>query len=198
MRDVGKEKRAVYAKMLLENMQEAGLPSFAFTTLTRQGKAAEERIRLIMKPKKSTKTRKILVGLLASAMIFLDSLTVFAYPKVTVVWREDASEQAGFDFSPYAKGYFSEDGAKNPYMTFVILYDEQFTDEEGNIYPVEETVSVEETHTHSWISGIYRKHELTADGGCITLEYDAERCFRCGALQIGEWVNTHMNTNCPH
>lgn len=198
VRDVGKEKRAVYAKMLLENMQEAGLPSFAFTTLTRQGKAAEERIRLIMKPKKSTKTRKILVGLLAGAMIFLDSLTVFAYPKVTVVWSEDASEQAGYDFSPNVKGYFSEDGAKNPYMTFVILYDEQFTDEEGNIYPVEETVSVEETHTHSWISGIYRKHELTTGGGCITLEYDAERCFRCGTVQIGEWVNTHMNTNCPH
>ncbi len=83
-------------------------------------------------------------------------------------------------------------------MTFVILYDEQFTDEEGNIYPVEETVSVEETHTHSWISGIYRKHELTADGGCITLEYDAERCFRCGALQIGELINAQTNIKCIH
>lgn len=198
VRDVGKETRAVYAKMLLENMQETELPSFAFSALSRQGKAAEERIRLIMKPKRSTKIRKILVGLLAGAMIFLDSLTVFAYPKVTVVWREDASEQAGDDFSPNAKGYFSEDGAKNPYMTFVILYDEQFTDEEGNIYPVEETVSVEATHTHSWISGIYRKHELTAGGGCITLEYDAERCFRCGTVQIGELINAQTNIKCIH
>lgn len=198
VRDAGKEKRAIYAKMLLENMQEIGVPSFAFSALTRQGKDAEERIRMIMKPKRSTKIRRILVGLLTSSMIFLDSLTVFAYPKVTLTWREETSEQEGNGFSPNAEGCFSEDGAKNPYMDYVILYDDQFTDEEGNIYLVEETVSVKEVHTHNWISGIYRNHERRADGGCITREYNSKRCFKCGTVQIGKLINTQTNTKCIH
>lgn len=199
VRDAGKEKRALYAKALLENMQETQMPSFAYRALTRQGKLAEERIMLIMKPQKRTKKKKMLAGALAGAMIFLNSLTVLAYPKVTTVRVQEGTEQDGYSFYPDGEMYFIEDGAENPFIKrYEILYDRQFIDEEGNIYPIEEGVSTAAVHTHRWVSGTITVHNKTADGGCVIYEYASQRCLRCGIVEQGELINTLISTKCNH
>ena len=130
-----KEQRAIYARLIIRSMQNGRQELMLINSLEGDGYAdAVERVKLIMNTKQISKWGKALATGIFVLMIFVDSLTALAYPKVyhveakegeivsdLVEWHSDCV---------FAKGV-------NAYEIPVdlILYDEQFVDFEGNIYP---------------------------------------------------------------
>lgn len=188
-------KRAEYARMLVDNMDLRQPAPVLSSALSKNAELVKERIVIIMKPKKRTKLQTLLAILLVGIVFFMDSWTVLAYPKVYEVEYDKAE-----GFHPDTEIFFVEEGAESPLSAgdYTILYDSQFVDAEGNIYPIyEEGTITYATHVHRLVDGIKQEHYLTAKG-CIVYNYACQRCLTCGIMVKGELVGTQINSPCPH
>lgn len=190
-------KRKVYATMLvMQSPRNAEGDSALFYALSGNAKELEERIQEIMYTKTRTKRQTVLAVILLSVVLFMDSWTVLAYPDVKEI-EVDSSEE----FHPNADSFFVENGVVGPYgnMDFTILYEKQFVDEEGNIYPVqEESGATAVCQVCNRVSGQQQEHEENADGGCTIKVYEAQRCSICGEVKRGNRIQMTTVTVCPH
>lgn len=152
----------------------------------------------LMKSRRNIGTReKAVVICIFVFMIFLDSLTALAYPRVhhvkseIVTAAEDAVDGNNFWIYEYA-----EDG----YGGFIdiIRYDEQFVDENGEIYSVDSVLGDETCIEHDIVSGIVQIHEKDKEGGCTLETYEGTRCMKCGAVWKGEFLHKTKKEVCPH
>ena len=195
MANVGNEDRAEYAVLLLNSGEDKKMSFSPCSALSMNGKTLKRRLEYLMNPKQRTGKHMILAGLLAAVLIFLDSLTVLAYPDVKVEKLQSEDQ-----FHPDAEVVFVVEGYESPYaVRYEILYDVQFTDEEGNIYQItNEGISTAELHTHKWVSGTVQKHIKTAGGGCIIYVYNAKRCLQCGYVELLGLINTVTSAVCTH
>ena len=165
----------------------------------------KERIRNLMKTKK---WNRYVAGMLAAVLAFANSMTVFAYrdtyhQEVPVnISQEEVMEYLQTDdFS------FTPDGADGQEMKYLepsdemeIIYEKQFVDTEGNIYPYsdEETVTTYSSCSHNFVSGKATDHTKYSDGSCKVVEYRAQRCDICGYVIRGEEINVITYKVCPH
>ena len=78
-----------------------------------------------------------------------------------------------------------------------IEYDFQFTDKNGNIYPVD-TPSGQADCKHTYMDGTFSTHIKNDKGGCTLKYYDAQRCSKCGLIANRELVSTTEYVKCPH
>ena len=84
-------------------------------------------------------------------------------------------------------------------MTDVLLYNNFFTDTEGNIYElIDNNMDEKAGCSHSYVSGTVSQHERNSNGGCTMSTYYAEGCVRCGDLIWGALKNIETNLVCPH
>lgn len=155
---------------------------------------------------KKNKWNRFATGVLAAALIFANSMTVFAYRDgVSEIVSEDASQEEivktlnsneiVFAFNGInAEG--AEDYSSKPEIEF--LYEDQFTDEEGNVYPVFDDEGTSTYCNHIYEPGTEQFHHKLSGGGCEVLEYNAERCIRCGQIIRGSWICTTTWATCPH
>lgn len=156
------------------------------------------------------KWNKIAAGIVAAELIFVNSLTVFAYPDVTYqeyekyltqdeiddvmdgddwVFISDTLDEAELgEYALYRGEYIN------------IKYDRQFTDDEGNMYPIqnENTVDVYTSCTHTYVSGTMSKHTKDATGGCTVTIYSAKRCTKCGYILTGDFISETTYAVCVH
>ena len=81
-----------------------------------------------------------------------------------------------------------------------ILYEEQFVDMQGNIFPVKDTVneSLYRGCNHNYVSGTAHKHIKNSDGSCRIITYNAERCSICGNILKSDIISEFKYTICPH
>lgn len=192
----GQLKRAEYARMIIDNMELKQPAPVLSSALSKDARLTKERIVIIMKPKKRTKLQTALAIMLAGIVFFMDSWTVLAYPKVYEMEFSGIEE-----FNPDVDIVFVPEGQKGPYDTpeYTILYDNQFVDTEGNIYPVYENgISTCAEHTHRWVEGENQVHEVNASGGCTIYVYITQYCLRCGIVQEKTWTSTSTYVTCPH
>ena len=75
--------------------------------------------------------------------------------------------------------------------------EEQFVDENGNIFEADKTVRNSCSHTVT-VDGTYQKHELHNDGSCKIKNYNAKRCKECGTLIIGNFISEAYYPKCIH
>ena len=80
--------------------------------------------------------------------------------------------------------------------TITIIYDLQFVDEMGNIYPIEEGIDKQSACSHTYVEGTYYIHEKYADGSCYITYYKAQRCTNCGYVIPGDLINTLTYGTC--
>lgn len=136
-----------------------------------------------------------------TVLAFANSMTVFAYRDTfQKEFEEDVSQEEieyaldndvfTFDFEETSW----ED--KQALEELEILYDNQFIDEEGNIYPV--TDPVQRGCSHTYVSGIETTHHPFSDGGCELKEYNSKRCSKCGYVVTGSLRSTTTYVKCPH
>lgn len=177
IKGVGYAKSAEYARMLVDNMDRSQPIFLLSSALSKDARIVKERIVCIMKPKKRKKVQTILAVVLVGVVFFMDSWTALAYPKVY-----DAGLGEEVEFSPDMEIYLVPEGMEGPFPIpeYTVLYDNQFVDEEGNIYPVYEgEVVAYETHTHKWLSGEQQEHKTDANGGCTMTVYASTYCPTC-------------------
>ncbi len=156
----------------------------------------EKRIALL-KERRNIKCReKVAVLCVFGILVFLDSLTALAYPRVYHV-KSEVKEvaQESIDGDNFWVDDCIEDGYGMP--EDIILYDEQFVDINGQIYPAilgEETVCSE----HDEIPGFIQTHMKDSSGGCTIETYEGTRCIKCGAIYEGDFLYKAGKNPCSH
>ncbi len=203
------EEIDAYLRLLIEEVQtkeEAKRPSLKWKAGFGDNKRKiRERMDNLMRHKRGN---RFLVGMLAAALVFANSITVFAYEDTFHEYMpEDASEERvervleddTFLFVPDEAGG-DEMQEFNPSEIDEIRYDAQFTDEEGNIYPIFEEAPAETYRgcNHVFVSGTEARHKKNSDGSCVVTQYRAQRCSKCGTVIQGDWISTTNYAVCPH
>jgi len=165
----------------------------------------KERMRNLMKKKK---WNRYAAGMLAAVLAFVNSMTVFAYrdtfyqevPENTS--RDEVMEALGKDTVTFipdgADGEMLKDF--NEWKEMEFLYEKQFIDSEGNIYPYsdEDTMTTDRSCSHDFESGTTAEHEKKSNGGCEVKVYRAQRCSKCGTVVRGERIGVYTYDVCPH
>lgn len=204
----GKQERKLYATLLLEFAKGEPIKNGWSIPLSKKNKRLQERIENAMKEKTSTRLGKFISLGIVVAAVMINSLTALAYgvvPEVDIPWEED-------DSSHWGKGEFAfvQDGATEQDFEeagfddwvveeFEFLYDQEFVDESGNIYPIEEQDAVVyATCQHQYVSGTAKEHIKDANGGCTITQYKASRCSLCGKVVVGEEISTTYYKVCTH
>lgn len=208
-RGLTKEETVRYVRLIVKHSQKNGIMQYSIS-LSKTGKKVKERVERIMDRMEKKKKYNKWVGIVSlCGMILINSLTVFAYPRVDEVNLGTMNgEQESFEMriqNLEGDGWFIPDGCEEPYETDVeeVRYEMQFVDEEGNIYEVTESdingdVVICSSCNHKYISGRYQQHIENADGGCTICVYEARRCSKCGYVDMGEMVSQTNYVTCPH
>ncbi len=203
------EEINAYLRLLIEEAQtekKTGKPFLKWKAGFGENKREirERMNNLIMKKRGN----RFLVGTLAAALIFANSLTVFAYEDTFNVYiPEESSEEViegtvqsdAYQFVPGEAG--GEETQQLDLMDIAeIRYDAQFTDEDGNIYPIFEEIPAETYRgcNHDFVTGTSTFHRKTSDGGCVVTQYHSQRCSKCGAVVLGDLIGTTTYVKCPH
>lgn len=193
------DARHLYAELIVKNAAAEKRGSWAIS-LSKEASTMEMRIRRIFK--KKTKTAGRLAGVaVVAALIFINSLTVFAYEDIKVYKSGEAVKSDILDGDRIVG--FVPDGCEDIYLPewvsdYVYQYDHQFMDDEGNIFEVKEAPSIQDLCTHNYVSGGYTVHEKNSDGSCNVYYYEAQRCTKCGTVIMGEMQGYHHYNKCPH
>lgn len=165
-----------------------------------------ERIENAMNMKK---WNKAVILLIAVSVLMVNSLTVFAYPKVTDWEGEWTSDEQAKGFINTDLGSFIPDGADKEELQNDITYDDvnldilfekQFIDVDGNIYLLQNEVSTNayKSCNHEYESGKVSKHNKGTDGSCTVSFYSSKRCSLCGNVEIGNRLYVISFDICPH
>lgn len=209
MKGKTKEEVKEYLRLLIAEAQEEEKPKRASTRwkvgFGNNKRKIRERMDNLMRKKR---WNKFAAGTLMAALIFANSMTVFAYRDTFhEIVPEDVSQE---EIESKLNGdvyLFTPDGTEEEAtQDFEVLdeieirYDMQFTDEEGNIYPIDEGETVEAYRgcNHDYVSGTSTIHTKTSDGGCVVRKYRSQRCSKCGTVVQGEEINVITYKVCPH
>ena len=151
-----------------------------------------------MKNRKSISNRANVITISIFAfLIFLDSLTALAYPEIDHVKSENVNvAEDAVDGNNFWMYDYAEDGYDK--SQDVILYDEQFVDENGEIYPTYTAIVQEACTEHKTVSGIVQIHEKNSEGGCTLETYEGTRCMECGTVWKGKLLNRTTKIPCIH
>lgn len=196
-----KEYRLLMVRESLEKKSES-FPVRWKSGFGNDAKKLKERMDNLMK---KNRWNRFASGVLVAALIFANSMTVFAYrdvvhEEIVVDFSEDEIEKAlDNDAVAFLPGEMVEAETQEEVLLkeMKILYDLQFTDEDGNVYPVLEAIPYRGC-SHTFVSGTIQEHSKHSDGGCEVRVYDGERCSKCGYMKRGEWINTVTYAVCPH
>lgn len=157
------------------------------------------------------KWNRIAAGILTVGLVFVNSLTAFAYPDV--VHRENKnyiSQDELDDAMEIDEWVYIPDEAGSEQFTDIanygtgndidILYDIQFIDAEGNVYPVQDENSTNSyaSCTHTYSTGVVNDHKKNATGGCTVVSYSAKRCTKCGLVVTEALISRFEYVVCPH
>ncbi|MBQ4536460.1 MAG: M56 family metallopeptidase [Lachnospiraceae bacterium] len=193
--DRSKEDRYQYAKLLVQYAGKSKEESRWEMALASSKKKLKVRVELIMKYEKPKKKwNGVLAVLLCGGMVLLNSMTALAYEEIHVIEASGNITSEGLAESDFL---FTPDGEEDVWRD-MILYDEQFVDEEGNVYPAKGTKTVCATGDHIYVSGIGKVHDVNAEGSCVTCYYGAQRCVWCGDVVWGENINRIAFDKCIH
>ena len=194
-----------YLLLLIEEARDIGKskePKLRFRAgFGDNAKKLKERMDNLMRRKKWNKVAAVT---LVTVLAFANSMTAFAYRDTFEreisddASQEEIEETLDIDFFTFAPDELSLEEAQTISISeqLEIRYDSQFTDEEGNIYPI--TESIQRGCSHTYVSGTAEDHSRKADGSCVVRQFRAQRCSKCGYVVTGEKINTITYAVCPH
>ena len=211
MQEKPKEEVKEYLRLMIEEAREKKTGKFSPRWKSGFGENAQkikERMDNLMRRKK---WNRVAVVTLVTALVFANSMTVFAYrdsferelPKDTPQEEIEITMQNDtFMFVPKETGKNAMqelDQSETQEILQEILYDRQFKDEAGNIYPISEDNDQIEPHCdHTFVNGTGADHTKFSDGSCLIREYYAQRCSKCGYVIQGAEISRKTYVKCPH
>lgn len=128
----------------------------------------------------------------AVCTVLASTSTILAYEPLVSV-DEDAVEVS--DFGEFG-AFLGDDGVHDCDFS---ISDTVFVYEDGT----QEVVTHDGTEqyalcNHIMTSGYYHVHSSNSSGGCTVYVYNAQRCTRCGYLDVGSLHNVITYAVCPH
>lgn len=210
MQEKTKEEVKEYLRLMIEEAQEKKTEKVSMRWKSGFGDDAQkikERMENLMRMKKWSRVAAVT---LVTVLAFANSMTVFAYrePVEREVTEETSAEEIEYKldedmllFVPEeidAKAWQELESAGTQDVVQKFMYESQFTDEAGNIYPIIEDEGIEPHCNHTFVSGTMATHRKTDGGGCVVKEYNAQRCSKCGYIIEGSLINTITYAVCPH
>lgn len=201
LRGCNMEERAEYARLITESMtvnKEKNKREGAFQrALADDYNKAKERVEEIMSKRIVKGWEKIVAGSVFAVILLLNSMTAFAYPEI--YYMEESEEELSGEFFEGETLWTCDDiGFGCNSSVDVILFDEQFVDETGNIYPANNGNARVICLKHNIVSGYLQTHVKDDNGGCTVKSYESTRCTICNTIWIGDLVSTHIYVTCPH
>ena len=202
MQGRSEEEVREYLLLMVEESRSSGKPKTPQLRFRAgfgdNAKKLQERMENLMSKKK---WNKVVAGMLVTVLAFANSMTAFAYRDgLQEGLAEEASqEEIEFALTNDMVMLDFEETSWEDMPTFEeqeILYDDQFIDEEGNIYSITDPVQRGCSHTYS--SGKETTHHSFSDGSCEMREYNAQRCTKCGYVLRGSLIRTQTYVKCPH
>ncbi len=207
IQNLSREERMLYGREIFRQAllvkEERNMFAGFCGNRTKKG-LTKERVENIMREnrKKCSRKAKFAMGVLTSMIWIVSSVPVFAYDGVTVL-RIEGDEEL---IRERCEDFFNKDILATTNGNFMfeqedmdIRFDQQFTDENGNIYEVDKNAGGRAGCTHSsLISGTYQEHVKNSSGGCVLKSYNANRCNGCGSMFLGSLISESKYTVCPH
>lgn len=164
-----------------------------------------ERIENAMNRKKCNKAAVLITAVF---VMMANSITVFAYPEINTTTGEWESVEDAERFINNPGMFITECASEEErkkdiayeYINMEIKYKKQFIDEYGNIYQVKGDMGASGygNCSHEYVSGTYTEHNKNADGSCTITQYSAQRCSKCGNIDIGHELTVFKFNVCPH
>lgn len=187
-------ERGEYARLLLKNVFGDWEKKELVCGISSDIKNAKERLRTIMKAKKVRVWEKMIGGGLLAVLLFVNSLTALAYPNVFHV--DNASSETAVEAVEGDDCWVCSEGEGQSVEN--IVYDQQFIDEAGQIYPVENQGKRVFCFAHSIIPVYFQIHTKDDNGGCTVKSYSATLCTKCNTIWLGDLYSTTVYVKCPH
>lgn len=200
----GDRKR--YMRLLIEEAQEAkeakGISLKWKAGFGPKMKRVKERMDNLMRKKK---WNRFAAGTLVAALIFANSMTAFAYRDEfnEIVPEALSEEQIERTLNSDVVLFTHEEAVGEVFSAYdeqgidEILYDRQFTDEEGNVYLIPDAEPYGSCD-HNYEPGVETRHNKNSDGSCDVTKYEAERCSKCGTIKRGAYISSTHYAVCPH
>ncbi len=207
IQNLSREERMLYGREIFRQAllvkEERNMFAGFCGNRTKKG-LTKERVENIMREngKKCSRKAKFAMGVLTSMIWIVSSVPVFAYDGVTVLRLKGDEELIREE----CEGFFDNEIfiSMNGNILFEeedvdIRFEEQFVDEDGNIYEVDLNAGERAGCTHSsLISGTYQEHVKNSSGGCVLKSYNANRCNGCGSVFLGSFISKTEYAVCPH
>lgn len=209
LRGKAKEEIKAYMRLLISEAsggsgEEAGRMRWGMN-FKGEMKRLSERMENAMNRKKCSKAA---VWITAVLVMMVNSITVFAYPEIHTVGGEWESVEEAERFINNPCMFITEDADEEArkkdivyeYVSMEIRYENQFTDEYGNIYQVKDDMgaSAYGSCSHEYVSGTVTEHNKNSDGSCTGTQYSAQRCNKCGYVKKGNELAVFKFNACPH
>lgn len=210
MQEKSMEEVKAYLRLMVEEAREKKTEKVSLRWKSGFGDNAQkikERMENLMRRKKWNRAAAVM---LVAALTFANSMTVFAYRDT--LEREATEEVSSGDIGLAMESdkflFVPEETDEEVVQEFKelelparvneILYNRQFVDESGNIYPIMENEVAEPHCNHTFVSGTGYDHIKQSGGGCIMLEFEAQRCSKCGYVIQGATISRTTYMKCPH
>lgn len=197
--NIKEEKRRCYSRLIITaTTNEGNLPSRHVTAFSKNQTIIKERIDLIMKEKRRNCKYPLASLILSAGIILCGVFPALAYELPQEIRWFDTPEK-GISTASFIE--FSEIGHEEQQKSWEpieqIIYDSQFTDIYGNVYPVDD-IEKRANCNHSFVQGTYTTHTRTGNGGCVLETYSAQRCSLCGTIKHSNLLKKVEYTICPH
>lgn len=134
-----------------------------------------ERMNLIMNIRKTKLWKKVAAFALLAVLMVSNSM-------VSMACTEETAETVAAKKAP----------------VFDVVYDMEFVDMDGNVYPVNVCQPQLFCPGHDWIDGYAQLHEKNDDGSCVVKVFNSKRCPWCNSVTIDSLFATYHYMKCPH
>lgn len=191
------QEREIYMDLLDRNQNKNAIKIALNGDLEEGSSNVDKRIKLIEEMRHMNYCEKAIATGVFLLLVILNSLTALAYPKVQHVKLEIAeAAEDSIGGGNYWSYNYVEEGYGAPVDT--ILYDEQFIDEAGQIYPVHVDGTNPSCLEHDIASGYYQVHNRNDDGSCTVKTYESTMCTICDMIWVGEFYSENTQMTCGH
>ncbi|MCI8891939.1 MAG: M56 family metallopeptidase [Eubacterium sp.] len=198
-RYMDKSERKKYGDLLIQIASEDFIRVNGFMdSLGGDQQTIKERIYFIMKGKRK---ESILAAFVSAGMIVCSVSTVFAYKPVNVL-REPLCLDESFGTIEKGRTLIFSTEKDSPLFYDIgketVVYDLQFQDTDGNIYPLKQESGERKICTHTYKQGELQDHVRKASGGCVIYIYAAKVCIKCGVASQKVLDHSASYSKCLH
>ncbi len=160
-------------------------------------RSAKERVNLVMEAREIKRWKKCFAAGVFAMMMVVSSFTAMAYPDVYHVDAEYVDAAAKISNGEAVWTDFTLEGVYDK-LLFDVVYDDQFIDGEGNVYPADSFSPYVFCIKHDIRPGYMQTHVKDGKGGCTVDVYEGTRCTICNSIWVGELHSTYIYVTCPH